>query len=203
MENNIYKSIALIIGDIKAIGKEHKNSFQGYMFRGIDDVYNAVNGLLAKHKVCIFPRYKVISETIGETKKGAEQKNVVIEGLYKFVAEDGSYEEVITIGEASDTSDKAYNKAMSTAFKYALFQVFCIPTEEEKDTEHKSPEVTKPKKTTPPKQPTIREIYESWSKKAQDMTLAHYKRNNVESMTKEDWEDLKKTITEKKHKDDK
>jgi hypothetical protein len=33
------------------------------------------------------------------------------------------------------------NKAMSVAYKYALMQIFCIPTEEEKDTEFNSPEV--------------------------------------------------------------
>ena len=32
-----------------------------------------------------------------------------------------------------DSGDKATNKAMSIAYKYACFQVFCIPTEEMKD----------------------------------------------------------------------
>jgi len=138
----IYKAIPAIIGDVKGIAKTHKNLFHNYMFRGIDDVYNAINELLAKHKVSIFPSYEVISETIGTTKKGEPQKTVVLKGIYKLVAEDGSFETVSTIGEAADTSDKAYNKAMSTAYKYALFQTFCIPTEEQKDTEHSSPEVT-------------------------------------------------------------
>ena len=61
----------------------------------------------------------------------------------KITAEDGSYEEVTTFGEAIDFGDKAFNKAMSQALKYCLFQVFCIPTEEEKDTEHQSPEIPK------------------------------------------------------------
>lgn len=32
-----------------------------------------------------------------------------------------------------DSGDKATNKAMAIAFKYACFQIFCIPTEEMKD----------------------------------------------------------------------
>ncbi|MGL9724902.1 ERF family protein, partial [Sodalis sp. (in: enterobacteria)] len=32
--------------------------------------------------------------------------------------------------EAMDSGDKATNKAMSIAYKYAAFQAFCIPTEE-------------------------------------------------------------------------
>ena len=39
------------------------------------------------------------------------------------------------------------NKAMSTAYKYALMQIFCIPTEDDKDTENSSPE-PKPKAKT-------------------------------------------------------
>ena len=37
------------------------------------------------------------------------------------------------IGEGMDSGDKASNKALAVAFKYACFQVFCIPTEEMKD----------------------------------------------------------------------
>ena len=68
-----------------------------------------------------------------------------MKGNYKITAEDGSCEEVTTFGEAIDFGDKAFNKAMSQALKYCLFQVFCIPTEEEKDTEHKSPEIPEKK----------------------------------------------------------
>ena len=37
-----------------------------------------------------------------------------------------------------DSGDKATNKAMAIAFKYACFQVFCIPTEEMKDPDAES-----------------------------------------------------------------
>jgi hypothetical protein len=56
-------------------------------------------------------------------------------------AEDGSFVESITIGEAMDSGDKSMNKAMSTAYKYAFMQIFCIPTEEDKDTENQTHEV--------------------------------------------------------------
>ena len=38
-----------------------------------------------------------------------------------------------------DSGDKASNKALSIAFKYACFQVFCIPTEEMKDPDAETP----------------------------------------------------------------
>ena len=38
-----------------------------------------------------------------------------------------------------DSGDKATNKAMSVAFKYACFQVFCIPTEDMTDPDAETP----------------------------------------------------------------
>lgn len=65
---------------------------------------------------------------------------------FTFFAEDGSSVSSTTIGEAMDTGDKSMNKAMSTAYKYALMQIFCIPTEEDKDTENQTHEIA-PKNT--------------------------------------------------------
>jgi len=48
-------------------------------------------------------------------------------------AEDGSKHTIATIGEAMDSADKATNKAMSAAYKYACIQAFCIPTEGDND----------------------------------------------------------------------
>jgi hypothetical protein len=40
-----------------------------------------------------------------------------------------------------DTSDKATNKAMSAAYKYAALQAFAIPTEGDNDADSHTPEV--------------------------------------------------------------
>ncbi len=40
-----------------------------------------------------------------------------------------------------DSGDKASNKAMSVAHKYAFLQVFCIPTKDDKDPEVDTPQV--------------------------------------------------------------
>lgn len=65
-------------------------------------------------------------------------------------AEDGSSVSSVTIGEAMDSGDKSMNKAMSTAYKYALMQIFCIPTADDKDTETHTHEVAS--KTAPQSQ---------------------------------------------------
>ena len=55
---------------------------------------------------------------------------VTVDAEFDFVsAKDGSKHTVQTIGEAMDSGDKATNKAMSIALKYAAFISFFIPTE--------------------------------------------------------------------------
>jgi hypothetical protein len=61
---------------------------------------------------------------------------------FNFVsALDGSKHTVKTFGEAMDSADKATNKAMSAAYKYAAFQAFCIPTEGDTDADATTHEV--------------------------------------------------------------
>ena len=59
---------------------------------------------------------------------------------FGFYAEDGSHVDAVVIGEAMDTGDKASNKALSIGLKYAMLQVFCIPTEDDKDPDAVSPQ---------------------------------------------------------------
>lgn len=101
------------------------------MFRGIDAVYNALAPALVKHGLVILPRIIERSVTERQTQKGGTLFYVVVKAEFDFIAtEDGSKHTVATFGEAMDSGDKATNKAMSIAYKYAAFQAFCIPTEE-------------------------------------------------------------------------
>jgi hypothetical protein len=142
MEKNeprgILSLIPEAIGKIKAVGKNHRNQLQNYQFRSIDDVVEEMSSILSELKLTIIPNYTVISSDIVNSDKGKSYKSVILKGDYVISAPDGSFLAASTIGEAYDYSDKACNKAMSTAFKYMLLQVFCIPTEEKKDTEFES-----------------------------------------------------------------
>ena len=145
MANNIYKAINEVMKEIGAVGKNQKNSQQGFMYRGIDAVMNAINPALTNHGVFVVP--EVLEQTREErtTSKGNLLIYSICKIKFSFFAEDGSHIEAITIGEGMDSGDKATNKAMSVAFKYACFQVFCIPTEEMVDPDAECHEV-KPKK---------------------------------------------------------
>ena len=137
---NIYQSITKIMEEVPSIGKTQRNKTQGFMYRGIDDVMNALQPLLAKNKVFIVP--EILEQTREErtASKGGNLIYSICKIKYKFYAEDGSSVEAITIGEGMDSGDKATNKAMAIAMKYALFQVFCIPTDEMKDPDSETPE---------------------------------------------------------------
>lgn len=138
----IYRAISGVIADVGAVGKEKINKQQGFKFRSVDDVYNALHPALAKNKVFIVPEILEQSrEVVGTTKNGAKMTLVICKIKFTFYAEDGSFVESVIIGEALDTGDKATNKAMAIAYKYACFQVFCIPTEEMVDPDAESPEV--------------------------------------------------------------
>ena len=147
---NIYQSINAIMKHVPSIGKDRKNEQQGYKFRGIDDMYNALNPLLAEHGVFATSEVLNTEREERQTKNGGTLFYSILTVKFNFYATDGTFVTSVMIGEAMDNGDKASNKAMSTAYKYALMQLFCIPTEDVKDTEYETHEV-KPKPAPAPK----------------------------------------------------
>ena len=129
----IYGAIIEAMGQINAIAKGRKNSTQGFQYRGIDDVMNELHGILAKCGIFIVPTVLDEQRTTGTTSKGGTMFYTRLKIKFTFYAKDGSSVESIVIGEAMDSGDKASNKALSIGLKYALLQVFCIPTEDDKD----------------------------------------------------------------------
>ena len=84
------------------------------------------------------------------TNKGGTILYSMLKIKYTFYAEDGTNVSAVVIGEGMDSGDKASNKAMAIAMKYAFFQVFCIPTEEMKDPDAETSEPSRPKEPAIP-----------------------------------------------------
>lgn len=126
----IINAINRIMSEIGAIGKTSINRQQDFKYRGIDAVMNALQPALIRHNVCIVP--EVLEHTREErvTGRGNNLIYAILKVRYDFYASDGTSVSATVIGEGMDSGDKASNKAMSVAFKYACCQVFCIPTEE-------------------------------------------------------------------------
>lgn len=154
---NVYQAIAAVMAELskEGISKDRKNQQQGYAFRGIDDMYNALSPILAKNGLCILPRVLARETIERQTKSGGALFYTTVEVEFDFVsAEDGSKHTVKTFGEAMDSADKSTNKAMSAAYKYAVMQAFAIPTEGDNDADAATHEVAaKPaQKPVQPKQ---------------------------------------------------
>ena len=143
---NIYESITNIMQESIAIGKEKLNKQQGFKYRGIDDVMNTFYPLLSKHKVFIVPEVLGQQREERTTAKGGNLIYSIMKIKYTFYAEDGTSVSAVVVGEGMDSADKASNKAMAVGMKYAMFQVFCIPTEEMPDSDSEIPPPSTPKK---------------------------------------------------------
>ena len=129
-EPMIYKAISSVMEDIGVVGKDDTNKQQGFKYRGIDAVMNALNPALIKNKVFVIPEILDQRREERATRQGGVLIYSICKIKYTFFTTDGSSVCATVIGEGMDSGDKATNKAMSVAFKYACFQVFCIPTEE-------------------------------------------------------------------------
>lgn len=137
----IYSLIPKIMGEVGAITKDRTNDFQKYKFRGIEDIYVAFHPVLVKYGVFCAPQVLRVTSSEHQNDKGKTAFRVLLEINHKFYADDGSFVEVITCGEGVDSGDKASNKAMSAAFKYAFIELFCNPTEDVDDSDRESPTV--------------------------------------------------------------
>ena len=162
---SIYEAISRCMEEIGAVGKDAVNKQQGFKYRGIDAVMNAINPALVKNHMFIVPEVLDQQRQERTTNKGAVLIYSICRIKYTFYAEDGSFIEAVTVGEGMDSGDKATNKAMAIAFKYACFQVFCIPTEEMKDPDEETPDPVKPQFTpaTPEQLHKINEFVDAYA----------------------------------------
>lgn len=136
----IYEAIADIMKEGYAISKNKKNP-QGFLYRGIDDVMNTFQPLMAERGIFVAPEVLEASREERQTSKGGNLIYSVLKVRYTFYSADGTSVSAVVIGEGMDSGDKASNKAMAVAMKYAMFQVFCIPTDEMSDPDGESHEV--------------------------------------------------------------
>ena len=140
MDGKIYKAISEVMKDVGAIAKTDTNDYDHYKFRGIDAVYNALQPALVKHGVFISPELINLEQEDREASSGKVQLHTKVNVKYTLFAEDGSSIETVFPGEAMDRSDKSINKAMTAAYKYMLFELFTIPTDNNQDADSESPE---------------------------------------------------------------
>lgn len=193
---HVYEAVKCVTAELArdGIAKSRSNQQQNYKFRGIDDVYNALSSVIAANNLCIFPRMLKREVCEKQSKSGGVLFYVVVEAEFDFVsAVDGSKHVVRTFGEAMDSGDKATNKAMSAAYKYACFQAFCIPTEGDHDADSTTHEVAarngrpaqaQPTKAPPAKAPPANGAELMTRLSAYDATLSNRKQCDPGALVK-------------------
>lgn len=145
----VHQAMSGVMADIGAVGKDRRNEHFKYQFRGIDDVLNAVHAALVKHGVFYLPLVEDADYGVA-----GKQRVATLKVRYRFYGPAGDSVEAVTVAEGMDSGDKAPNKAMSAALKYALIQVFAIPTEDTAEPDREAPDMNgEPVRSQPPAAP--------------------------------------------------
>ena len=126
----VTERLVKIMEEAKAIGKDSKNVSQGFMFRGIDAVMNHLHPIFAKHGVIVLPEVLEDKSEDRQTQKGSNLIYRIAKIKFHFVGADGDEVCATVMGEGMDSGDKAMNKAMAVALKYALTQMLLLPYDE-------------------------------------------------------------------------
>lgn len=150
--SGIYKAMVQVMRSVDAIGKTQSNKQQGWKFRGIDDVMNALHGAMAEYGIFVIPEISGTA-TITERRSAADKAlyHCIQNFKYHLVAEDGSEVVITMAGEASDSGDKVIGKCSAYAMKYALLQAFMIPTADMVDPDLQTNECKPSENKLPPK----------------------------------------------------
>lgn len=139
----IARKMSRLMAAVGAIGKDKRIDAPGakYNYRGIDDLYNALQPALIDVGVQILPSvvpgtyHREVREVTSKNRDGQERTRLLT--MVSFIlqvvfvdTEDGSNLLVTAPAEGYDDSDKAAGKAMSYGMKTALFSALSIPTED-------------------------------------------------------------------------
>ena len=165
----VYQAINAVAAELadSGIARTHRNEEGDYSYRSIDDVLGALAPLLARHRLCVLPR--VLKREALRCSRTSQLVSVHV--AFDLVsALDGSVHTIESFGEAIDDSDKGTAKAISSAFKSAMLQAFCIPVPQE-DSDAASPRLH-PGKRNGASRPEPPEGWESWATEVIDIIAA-------------------------------
>lgn len=126
----VFEAWSKVMGAVQTIEKSERNRDQGFNFRGIDTVVNAVGPVLREHQVIVIPFAEDITTERYNTAKGTAMKSATVRMRYTVHGPAGDSFSGVAYGEAADSGDKAVSKAQSVAYRVFLLQGLTIPTNE-------------------------------------------------------------------------
>lgn len=126
----IHEIINRVMSSVPSVAKAQRNKDQGFDFRGIDDVVNAVGPKFREYGVVPAPLLESAAYRDVRTSKDKPARECTVRVRYRFWGPAGDYVDVVVPGEALDMGDKGTAKAMSVAYRIALLQLLTLPTDE-------------------------------------------------------------------------
>ena len=145
---SVYQAISNVTAELarSGIGKTKRNTQQGFAYRGVDDVMQALAAALPKCGLVMLPRVTNRTERAAPSKSGGTIYTVILDVEWDLVSTvDGTLHTIVVQGESMDSGDKATNKALSAAYKYAAVLAFSIPLEGIEDADAHSPRRAPPR----------------------------------------------------------
>lgn len=134
---NLVGKLAKIMGEMTAIAKTGGNPNQrgglNYTFVEINELLNDIRPRLAEAGIIMFPTD--IEDRLVEfhpRNNGGQSTHAFLTVVWE-VTDGDEKRRVVSVGEAIDTSDKAFNKAQTAAEKQALQKLFLVSNEEDND----------------------------------------------------------------------
>ncbi len=116
---NLTTKLVRVMGSIKNVGKNGRNTFQNYDYVTEKDIVEAVREGLVKENVMLF-------SSVEGSQRDGDLTSIIVR--HTFVDGDsGESFEVKSLGTGSDKQDKGAYKAYTGAMKYMLQKVFLLP----------------------------------------------------------------------------
>lgn len=184
--------LAEVMACVDRVAKNGVNATQGYNYAMAADIYDAVRSELARRFVLMVPRMEKCDFTDLPTKAGGTQKLCTVYVRFEFTdCETGEVLPITSIGQGTDSGDKAAYKAMTGATKQCLIQTFLIPTGED-------PENEKPERGGPPAPAGTQALKSKVGKSGHDRTFTFAFGNNkgqpISALTVEDLQWYEKAV---------
>lgn len=127
---NAIEIVQTVMQQVQGLAKKDKNQAQGFNFRGIDAVMNAVGPALRTAGGFITPTILEKTNDVLPARNGGSMQVVRLTVQYSVYGSEGAPVVGVVAAEAFDSGDKATAKAMSVAYRTFLLQLLCLPTDE-------------------------------------------------------------------------
>jgi hypothetical protein len=128
---SIFEALNAVAVEVGAVRKGDRNQQQGFNFRGVDAVVNAVAPALRKAGVVVVPEVLDVEYcTVEVGQRRTPMGHCRVRVRYTWYGPGGDSVASTVVAESMDAGDKASPKAMSVAYRTAILQTLALPTDD-------------------------------------------------------------------------